>query len=112
MKHSKHLSIPLLLALALAAVAPTIFAQDKASTVQTSVVQDMADGEIRKIDQDAKKITLRHGEIKNLEMPPMTMVFQVKDLALLEGFKVGDKVKFAADKLEGGFFVTALQVKP
>ena len=103
---------PKALLLAVAAIASPSFAQDKAATVPTAVVRDMADGEIRKIDKDAKKITLRHGEIKNLEMPPMTMVFQVKDPAMLEGFKVGDKVKFAVDKQEGGFFVTTLQAKP
>jgi Cu/Ag efflux protein CusF len=67
-----------------------------------------SDGEVRKVDKDAKKITIRHGEIKNLDMPPMTMVFQVKDAALLEQVKAGDKVKFAAEKVGGAYTVTAI----
>lgn len=54
------------------------------------------DGEVRKVDKETKKITLKHGEIKNLEMPGMTMVFAVKDDAFLDKFKVGDKVQFKA----------------
>ena len=70
----------------------------------------MTDGEIRKVDMDAQKITIRHGAIENLGMPPMTMVFQVKDPALLEKVKTGDKVKFLAEK-PGGVF-TVLQIEP
>ena len=70
---------------------------------------DMADGEVRRIDRDAGKITLRHGEIKNLDMPGMTMVFMVKDAALLGAVKVGDKVKFRAEKSGGGYMVTAME---
>lgn len=72
----------------------------------------MADGEVRKVDKDAKKITLRHGPIKNLDMPPMTMVFQVKDPALLDKVKVGDKVKFNAEKISGGYAVTHVEAAP
>ncbi len=78
-------------------------AADKASS------NDMTQGEIRKIDKDAKKITIKHGEIKNLEMPPMTMVFQVRDLALLEKVRAGDKVQFKAMKDSGALMVTDLQ---
>lgn len=70
----------------------------------------MTDAEVRKVDKDAKKITLKHGEIKNLEMPAMTMVFQVKDAALLDVAKSGDKVKFRAEKISGGYVVTAIEV--
>jgi uncharacterized cupredoxin-like copper-binding protein/Cu/Ag efflux protein CusF len=70
---------------------------------------DMADGEVRKVDRDAKKITLKHGELKALDMPPMTMVFQVGDPALLDSVKVGDKVKFKAEKIGGAFVVTAIE---
>ena len=70
---------------------------------------DMVAGEVRKIDKDAKKITLRHGEMPQLEMPPMTMVFQVKDPSLLESVKVGDKVRFKAQKIGGAFVVVELQ---
>lgn len=70
---------------------------------------DMADGEVRKVDRDAKKITLKHGEIRNLDMPPMTMVFQVKDAAMLEAVKAGDKVRFSADKVGGAYTVTSIE---
>ncbi len=71
---------------------------------------DMAEGEIRKVDMDNKKITIKHGEIKNLDMPGMTMVFQVKDPALLEKAKVGDKIRFKAEKSGGAIVVTAIQL--
>ena len=70
---------------------------------------DMAEGEIRKVDMDTKKITIKHGEIKNLDMPGMTMVFQVKDPALLEKVKAGDKVRFKAEKAGGAIVVTDIQ---
>jgi len=71
----------------------------------------LADGEIRKVDKDAKKITIKHGEIKSIEMPPMTMVFEIRDPALLDKVKAGDKVKFAAEKQGGAYVVTAIEPK-
>ncbi len=71
---------------------------------------DMTDGEIRKVDKDTKKITIKHGEIKNLDMPGMTMLFQVKDPAMLDTVKPGDKVRFRAEKAGGGIVVTEIQV--
>lgn len=70
---------------------------------------DMTDGEVRKIDKAAGKLTLKHGEIRNLDMPGMTMVFQVKEPALLDQVKVGDKVKFRAEKVAGVYVVTAIE---
>ena len=70
---------------------------------------DMADGEIRKVDMDNKKITIKHGEIKNLDMPGMTMVFQVNDPAMLTTVKTGDKVRFKAEKSGGAIVVTEIQ---
>jgi Cu(I)/Ag(I) efflux system protein CusF len=67
------------------------------------------DGEVRKVDVEAKKLTLKHGEIKNLNMPGMTMVFQVKDPAMLEKVKTGDKVRFTAEKINGAFTVTSIE---
>ncbi len=67
------------------------------------------EGEVRKVDRDAKKITIKHGPIANLDMPAMTMVFQVKDAALLEQVKSGDKVRFHAEKIGGAFTVTAIE---
>lgn len=71
----------------------------------------MADGEVRKIDKAQGKITLKHGEIKNLEMPPMTMVFKVKDAAMLEMVKQGDKVGFTAEKIGGEYTVTGIEAR-
>lgn len=67
------------------------------------------EGEVRKVDANAKKLTLRHGEIKNLDMPSMTMVFHVKDPAMLEQVKRGDKVIFTVQKLNGVYTVMSLE---
>ena len=67
------------------------------------------DGEVRKVDIDAKKITLRHGDIPNLEMTGMTMVFRVSDPALLAKVKAGDKVRFTVDKVGGAITVMSLE---
>ncbi len=69
----------------------------------------LADGEVRKVDKDAKKITIKHGPLQSLDMPPMTMVFQVKEAAMLEQVKPGDKVKFTAEKIGGQYTVTRIQ---
>jgi Cu(I)/Ag(I) efflux system protein CusF len=70
---------------------------------------EMSEGEVRRVDKDAKKITLRHGPLANLDMPAMTMVFQVKDPAMLDQVKVGDKVKFIAEKSGGAFTITKIE---
>lgn len=75
----------------------------------TKSVQPQSDGEIKKVDKEAGKITVKHGRLANLNMAPMTMVFKVKDPAMLEQVKAGDKVKFTAEKLNGALTVTALQ---
>lgn len=80
------------------------------SVEPSAAVSDMVDGEIRKVDKDTKKLTIKHGEIKNLDMPGMTMLFQVKDPAMLDRVKPGDKVKFKAEKAGGGIVVTEIQV--
>lgn len=82
---------------------------DGMKVAQATLSDNMASGEVRKIDLDSKKITLKHGDIKNLDMPGMTMVFQVKDPAMLEKVKAGDKVKFSVEKLDGAFVVTEIQ---
>lgn len=70
------------------------------------------DGEVTKIDKAQARITLRHGEIKKLDMPPMTMVFRVADKKLLDRVAVGDKVRFQADKIDGAYTVTAITKAP
>ena len=74
-----------------------------------AVAPELTSGEIRKVDKDAKKLTIKHGEIKNLDMPPMTMVFQVKDASVLDTLKAGDKVRFVVQKSDTGFVVTDIQ---
>ena len=70
----------------------------------------LADGEIKKVDKDAKKLTIKHGELTNLKMPAMTMVFRVKDPAMLEKVKEGDKVRVAIEKVDGALTVTTLEL--
>jgi Cu(I)/Ag(I) efflux system protein CusF len=69
----------------------------------------LSDGEVRKVDKDAKKITIKHGPLANLDMPPMTMVFQVKDPAMLDQVKTGDKIRFQAEKVGGAFTLTKIE---
>ncbi|MCL4798887.1 MAG: copper-binding protein [Burkholderiales bacterium] len=69
----------------------------------------LTNGEVRKVDKDAKKITIKHGPIANLDMPAMTMVFQVKDPTLLDQVKAGEKVKFVADKVGGAYVVVRFE---
>ena len=78
-------------------------------TTATTAAPDMTDGEVRKIDMEAGKLTLKHGEIKNLDMPGMTMVFMVKDKAMLDKLKAGDKIKFKAINDAGKLTVTDIQ---
>ncbi|WP_332827297.1 copper-binding protein [Ramlibacter sp.] len=69
-----------------------------------------SEGEVRKVDTARGKITLRHGPLANLDMPAMTMVFNAADPKLLQGLKQGDKVRFTADKKDGTYIVTAIEV--
>ena len=111
MRNVHHLFAPALLALA-ASMSTPLQAQTTASAVAASpaVAAQMTEAEVRRVDREYRKITLKHGAIKNLDMPPMTMVFEVADLALLGSLKKGDKVKFAAvDEGGGRLKVTAIQ---
>lgn len=81
-------------------MAASVFAQTTLPTTEA---------EVRKVDIDAKKITLKHGEIKNLGMPPMSMVFQVKDPSMLEKLKAGDRVQFTADNINGAMTVMSIE---
>ncbi len=69
----------------------------------------LSDGEVRKIDKETGKITIRHGPIKHLDMPPMSMVFTSKDPALLDKAKVGDKIRFHVVDEGGKLIVTDIQ---
>ena len=69
----------------------------------------MSDGEVRKVDKETGKLTLKHVPIPNLDMPEMTMVFRVKDPAMLDQVKAGDKVRFAAERVGGQFTVVKIE---
>jgi Cu/Ag efflux protein CusF len=76
------------------------------------VMAQQVDGEVKKIDLEAGKITLKHAEIKNLDMPAMPqMSYRVSDPAWLKALQVGDKVKFSADKVNGQYTITAIEKK-
>jgi Cu(I)/Ag(I) efflux system protein CusF len=89
----------------------TVLAQAAApaATMEKSAMKDAAEGEVRKVDKDAKKITLKHGPIKNLDMPGMTMVFQVKDVALLDKLAVGEKIMFTVEQQQGAMVITGAE---
>jgi len=104
----------LFLGVSLAAASVVSFAQASApisssGTQAAAAAGAMTDGEVRKIDKESKKITLKHGEIKNLDMPGMTMVFQVKDPDMLDAVKPGDKVQFKAERSGGALVITDIQ---
>ncbi|HEX2543172.1 MAG TPA: copper-binding protein [Caldimonas sp.] len=72
----------------------------------------LTEADVRKVDAEGGKITLRHAPIPSLDMPAMTMVFRIRDPALLATVKAGDKVRFAAEKAQGAYWVTALERAP
>ena len=95
----------------IALVAASILALSVAALPKMSVAQSaMVNGQVTKIDESAGKITLKHGPIKKLDMEDgMTMVFRVQDPAMLKQVKVGDKVKFDADRVNGQITVTKIE---
>lgn len=80
-----------------------------AAHAAAAAAADTSDGEIKKVDKEGKKLTIKHGELKNMGMGAMTMVFRVKDPAMLAQVKAGDKVKFTVEKVNGALTVTALE---
>ena len=72
----------------------------------------LSDAEVRRVDAANNRITLRHGPIPNLEMPAMTMQFQVRDPVLLQDLKEGSRIRFAAEKIGGQYVVTVVQPAP
>ncbi|WP_313704797.1 copper-binding protein [Massilia sp.] len=109
----------LTLAIAMAAATPFAPAQegghaghgahDAHAAHASQAAPALTDGEVKKIDKETGKITLRHGEIRNLNMAAMTMVFRVKDAAMLEQVNVGDKIRFAADRDNGAVAIVQLE---
>lgn len=86
-------------------------AEDGASAPAATAAAPMSEGEIKKIDTAAGKLTIKHGPLENLGMEPMTMVFRVQDPAMLTKVDVGSKVRFVAEKVNGALTVTALDVQ-
>jgi Cu(I)/Ag(I) efflux system periplasmic protein CusF len=79
------------------------------TVLATAAMAQTVEGEVRKVDKAQRKVTLKHAEIKNLDMPSMTMTFRVKDAAMLEGLNEGTKVRFSAEKVDGQYVVTAMK---
>lgn len=100
-----------LLAAALLAASPALAADEHGAhhPVADKASAAFADGEVRKVDKDAGKVTIKHGPMPNLDMPPMTMVFRVKEPAMLDQLKAGDAIRFRAEKIGGNYTVTELQ---
>lgn len=99
------------------AVTSTAFAQASSADhsahhppAAAAATTPLSDGEVRKIDKEQGKLTLKHGPIAHLDMPAMTMVFKVADPKMLDKLKPGDKVKFAASSKDGAFTVTAIDL--
>lgn len=67
-------------------------------------------GEVRKVDRDAQKLTIKHGPLPNLDMPAMTMVFRVKDQSMLDRVKAGDRIRFSAVNVGGALTVTQIEL--
>ena len=84
----------------------------ESSTPAAADNQELSDGEVTRWDARTGKVTLRHGEIKNLGMPPMTMVFALQDPALGQTLKVGDKVRFRVADMNGALIVTQIEAAP
>ena len=81
-----------------------------AAMAESPAPAELVAGEVKKVDKDAGKMTIKHAPLANLNMPAMTMVFRVKDAAMLEKVKAGDKINFAAQRANGAITVTQLDV--
>ena len=93
-----------------ASAQPTPSAPPTSSATSASpTTPELSEGEVRKIDKDGKKLTIKHGPLKNLDMPGMTMVFSVKDDAVLDQLQAGEKVRFLAEKIDGKITVTKIE---
>ena len=107
---TRMMFVPMLAAVPLAGLAQSDHAgHHGAEQVAQAAPAALTDGEIRRVDKEAKKLTIKHGPITNLDMPAMTMVFQVKDVAMLDQVKAGDKVRFRAEKDGGQYIVTKIE---
>jgi len=95
-------------AILLAAALPALASHAPGHALESKAAVPQVEGEVRRIDLEAGKITLKHDAIPNLDMTAMTMVFRVKDRAMLQAVKPGDKVRFRADNVKGALTVTEI----
>ena len=79
------------------------------SAAMPVIAAEFAKGTIQKVDTKAKKITIKHGPLTNLDMPGMTMVFSVADPAMLEKAKEGSNIQFIADRVRGKLTVVEMK---
>jgi Cu(I)/Ag(I) efflux system protein CusF len=99
----------------LGTTAPAAFAQADhaahhgAASAPSETDAKLAEGTVKKIDKSAGKVTIAHGPLESLGMPPMTMVFRAAEPGLLDQVKVGDKIRFAVERVGGALTVTSLE---
>ncbi len=105
---NKSIALSLLVALSLPAVAAE-HEHQHASSAEATIADDYVNAEVRKIDADNGKLTLKHEALKQFNMPGMTMGFRVDDPAMLASLAVGDKVRFIPDKVNGQFFAKKIE---
>ncbi len=106
--------------LAAYAIAPAAWAQTAATpatsspvaTAETPNALPWVEAEVRRVDASAGKVTLKHGAIPNLDMPPMTMVFVANHPQELEAVQPGDRVRFSAETVNGQYRVVHLRKQP
>jgi Cu/Ag efflux protein CusF len=81
-------------------------AQNEAKPAEAA---ELTEGEVRKVDKATGKVTIKHGWVKKIDMPPMTMGYRVKDSALLDQLQPGDKIRFDVDRVDGAFTITRME---
>ena len=100
----------------IAALAVLAFTSQRAQSQSTAPTKATApastewvNGEITRIDAPRKRVTLKHAPIASIKMDAMTMPFKLKDVALIEGYKVGDKLQFTVTNDDGDLFITQVR---
>lgn len=112
MKHVSKLALVLLVGLAAAqsGIAQDAHKGHHGTSQDATAAAQLAAGEVKKIDKNAGKITIKHGRLYRLDMEPMTMVFRVADPKMLDQVQPGDKIRFDADKVKGALTVVKMEV--
>jgi Cu(I)/Ag(I) efflux system periplasmic protein CusF len=108
MTNTRHILIAIAMTALAGSIALPAHAQS-ATPTPADTAAELAEAEVRKVDKENRKLTLRHGPIKSLDMPSMTMVFQVADASMLDKVQAGDKIRFRATNEAGKLTVTEIQ---